>query len=111
MITKEKQKLYEKIFLEHENLQNNVPEICGYFGRACRQMNDKADRMLCNSCTLSVFISTVETILEVCNQKESIGIERLYDSDILTIQEKLEKRLIKVDISYIENILDSLTEE
>ena len=32
-----------------------VPCICGYYGRACRQMNDKADRFLCTGCALAEF--------------------------------------------------------
>lgn len=32
------------------------PCICGYYGRACRQMNDKADRFLCTGCALAEFI-------------------------------------------------------
>ena len=34
----------------------NVPCICGYYGRACRQMNDKADRFLCTECALAEYI-------------------------------------------------------
>lgn len=56
IVTKNKQKVYEKFFLNNENLKNNIPEICGYYGRACKQMNDKADRTLCNKCTLSLFM-------------------------------------------------------
>lgn len=108
IITKEKQKMYEKIYLDSEKFENNVPCICGYYGRACRQMNDKADRMLCNGCELSIFVSTVETILEVSNEKEKIGIKSLYDSDIYDVQSKLKEKCINVKYSYIENILDEL---
>ena len=73
--TQEKQKLYESIYLNNTDLKNNIPCICGYYGRACRNMDNKANSMLCNGCTLSLFISTVEAILEVCNEKENIGIE------------------------------------
>lgn len=111
LITEEKQKLYEKIHMGYTNLRNDIPDICGYYGRACRQMNDKADRMLCMGCTLSIFISTVEAIIEKCNEKEAIGIESLYDSDICDIEEMLESKCIHVDYSYIANVLDYLIEE
>lgn len=87
---------------------NNIPEICGYYGRACRNMNSIANSMLCNGCTLSIFGSTVEAILEQCDEKENLGIEYLYDSDIFDIQEKLKEISINVEFSYIENVLGSL---
>lgn len=37
-----------------------LPQICGYFGRACRRMNDKADRMLCINCPLKSFAEKME---------------------------------------------------
>lgn len=108
VITKEKQRMYEKMYLDNEKLENNVPCICGYYGRACRQMNNKADRMLCNGCELSIFVSTLEAILEVSNDKEKIGIKSLYDSDIYDVQSKLKEKCINVKYSYIENVLDEL---
>lgn len=111
IITKKKQQLYEKIYLSHENLQNNIPCICGYYGRACRNMNNKADSMLCNGCTLSLFVSTVEAILKCCNEKEKIGVEHLFDSDIYDIQAKLKEKTIKADFSYIESVLEYLIED
>lgn len=58
-ITNEKQKEFEKI-CRTKNIGSNeceyyVPSICGYYGRACRQMNDKADRRLCEGCSLAEF--------------------------------------------------------
>ena len=111
IITKEKQELYEKIYSKHTDLKNDIPEICGYYGRACRHMDDNADSMLCNGCTLSVFVSTVEAILERIKEKEAIGIESLYDSDIRDIQEELKEKVIKVEISYVEHILEYLVED
>lgn len=111
IITKEKQKLYEEIYLRHSDLQNNIPCICGYYGRACRNMDKTANSMLCNGCTLSLFVSTVEAIRECCVEKENIGIKYLYDSDINDIQSKLREKTIKVDFSYIQSILQYLTEE
>ena len=35
--------------------KEQIPMICGYYGRACRQMNDKADRFLCYGCPLAAF--------------------------------------------------------
>lgn len=111
VITKKKQEIYEKIYVKHKNLSNNIPCICGYYGRACRNMDCTANSMLCNGCTLSLFIATVDAILERCDEKENIGIEHLYDSDIYDIQEKLKAKTIKTDFTYIENILKYLTEE
>lgn len=111
VITKEKQKLYEKIFLDNKKLKNNIPCICGYYGRACRNMDDTANSMLCNGCTLSIFVSTVEAILEVSNEKEKNGIKSLYDSDIYDIQSKLKDKCINVEYAYIENVLDKLVKE
>lgn len=107
-ITKERQKFYEKIYSDNIELKNNIPCICGYYGRACRRMNNKADRMLCNGCTLSIFISTVESILEICNEKEKLEINSLYDSDIYDIQTRLKEKNINAEIPYIENILEEL---
>lgn len=109
IIRKGKQKMYEDIFVNDEVLFNNIPEICGYYGRACRQMDDKADRMLCNGCSLSIFISTVNTIIEVSDEKQKIGIDSLYDSDVYDIQDKLKEKCINVEFSYIETILERLT--
>ena len=41
---------------------NNVPDICGYYGRACRQMNDDegANRALCMGCPLAEYAHGVE---------------------------------------------------
>lgn len=109
IVTKNKQRVYEKFFLNNENLKNNIPEICGYYGRACKQMNDKADRTLCNKCTLSLFISTVDAILEQCNEKDKNDISILYDSDIMEIKEKLKNANMDVNISYIREILNHLS--
>ena len=42
VITKEKQKVYEKIFRENEKLENTIPFICGIYGRACGRMDGEA---------------------------------------------------------------------
>lgn len=108
IITKSKQELYEKIYTEHPDLEQETPEICGYYGRACRRMDGEANRMLCQGCTLSIFVSTVEAIVKTCDEKEAIGIERLYDSDMYDIQDSLERKCIHVNFSYIEKVLDYL---
>lgn len=105
-ITKEKQKLYEKTCLSNDKFQNEVPFICGVYGRACRNMDDKANSALCEGCTLSLFVSTVETILDISKEKEDIGIESLYDSDIYDIQARLKEKVIDAKFSYIESVLD-----
>lgn len=115
IITSEKQKEFEKYCIRN-NITNdeskcNVPCICGYYGRACRQTNDEANRMICMDCSLRIFVSTVEAIIEICDEKEKIGINHLYDSDILDIQSKLKKEcVIDVECSYIENVLNYLIE-
>ena len=109
-ITKKRQELYEKLYTDNSELNNNVPCICGLYGRACRQMNNKADRRLCSECSLRIFISTVEAILEVCNEKGKIGVY-LYDSDILDIQSRLKESVIDVEYSYIEKIIEHLVAE
>lgn len=51
IITNEKQKAFEENCIKNkvgsDESECKIPCICGYYGRACRQMNDKADRMLC----------------------------------------------------------------
>lgn len=47
VITEDKQKLYEKIFCDNEKLQNEIPSICGYYGRGCRRMNRPSNGMPC----------------------------------------------------------------
>ena len=111
VITKEKQRMYEKMYLDNEKFENNVPCICVSYGRACRNMDDTANSMLCNGCTLSIFVSIVEAILEVSNEKETNGIKSLYDSDIYDIQSKLKDKCVNVEYAYIENILDELVKE
>lgn len=61
IITSEKQKKFEENCIRN-NIANdenkcNVPCICGYYGRACRQMNDKADRFLCTECALADYLN------------------------------------------------------
>ena len=125
VITKNKQELYEKIFCDNEKLQNEVPCICGYYGRGCRRMNRPSNGVPCINCSLRIFVSTCEAIKEQYDYKESLGIDYLYDSDILEIQEILEnnhracpydtaapqvavRNHIHVNPSYIETLLESL---
>ena len=59
IVTKEKQKQFEEQCIKKgigsSQEECSVPCICGYYGRACRQMNKKADRMLCMCCALAEF--------------------------------------------------------
>lgn len=59
IITNEKQKAFEENCIKNkvgsDESECKIPCICGYYGRACRQMNDKADRMLCTGCALAEF--------------------------------------------------------
>ena len=47
IITNEKQKAFEENCIKNkvgsDENECKIPCICGYYGRACRQMNDKAD--------------------------------------------------------------------
>ena len=58
-MTSEKQKEFEENCIRNniasDESKCNVPCICGYYGRACRQMHDKADRFLCTGCALAEF--------------------------------------------------------
>lgn len=59
IITSKKQKKFEKYCIRNnitsDESECKIPCICGYYGRACRQMNDKADRFLCTRCALAEF--------------------------------------------------------
>lgn len=60
IITKAKQQEFERIAPEKK--VKNIPLICGYFGRACRQMNkdEGANRMICVKCPLAEFVEKSE---------------------------------------------------
>lgn len=73
LITPERQKAYEAAAIEGtftrpgfplnpSYRKGDVPEICGYHGRACRQMNDPegANRALCDGCPLAEYAHGVE---------------------------------------------------
>lgn len=71
VITKEKQKVYEKIFRENEKLENTIPFICGIYGRACGRMDGEAYLCMCvEECSLRKFVATVETIKDSVIQKK-----------------------------------------
>ena len=59
VITKHKQKAFEENCIKNNIASDEgeckVPCICGFYGRACRQMNYKADRFLCTGCALADF--------------------------------------------------------
>ena len=110
-INNEVQKLYENYCKNNCKRKNNVPEICGQYGRACRTMNENADKMLCNKCSLATFASIVDAINEKCKNKEKLGIKNVHDSDIRDIQECLTTKNIKVEYVYIKDILEYLNED
>lgn len=109
VITKEKQQMYENFCWTNNPV--NIPCICGYCGRACRQMGDKANTASCMECGLSIFVSVVDAIKKCCCEKQQTGIENLHDSDILDIQNELAGRAVKVEATYIKKILECLTKE
>jgi len=55
VITKEIQKSFEQ--KAYEFAKDTTPEICGFYGRACRQMEktEGANRALCTDCPLKDF--------------------------------------------------------
>jgi len=111
VITKERQDLYEDVLKKISGMEENIPEICGFHGRACRKMDKEANTMLCMGCSLKTFVATVAVILEVCNEKLAKNMERIHDSDIYDIQNRLKEKVIHVEFSYIENLLDCLSKE
>lgn len=54
IITKKLQGEFEE---ETQGTTDRTPEICGYFGRACRQMekDEGANRALCMYCSLAEY--------------------------------------------------------
>lgn len=54
IITKSIQEAYKQ---ETEGSEDKTPEICGYYGRACRQLEKKegASRALCQHCGLAMY--------------------------------------------------------
>jgi hypothetical protein len=54
MITKSLQEAYEQGTI---GSQDKTPELCGYYGRACRQLDkpEGANRMLCQGCGLAKY--------------------------------------------------------
>lgn len=59
VITQSGQKSFEKAV---EGQIDRTPIICGYYGRACRQMENAkgANRMLCTGCPLAEFVKKGE---------------------------------------------------
>jgi len=55
IINKELQAAFEKTALA-EAQPDTVPCICGIYGRACRQMGDKANTALCYRCPLAEYV-------------------------------------------------------
>lgn len=73
-------------------------------------MNSKeVDKIKCNNFSLFRFVSVVDAIRKKCEEKEALGIQNIYDSDIRDIKECLSAQNIEVKYSYIENVLDFLT--
>jgi hypothetical protein len=67
VITKSLQEAYEKESLEVYG--RYTPEICGYYGRACRQMekSEGANRALCMSCDLAKYCKAQQTPQQYIN--------------------------------------------
>lgn len=109
VITKEKQQIYEDFCKVNNPV--GIPCICGYCGRACRQMGSEADTANCMEYGLSVFVSTVDAIKKRCDEKQRAGIRSLHYFDVTCIRNKLGDKGINVKFEYIERVLKHLTEE
>ena len=105
-VTKERQNLYERMCKLNTHLENNIPTICGIYGRACRQMNDKADRFLCNGCTLAKFIATMDVINEKADAKEDKN--AVTNEDFEEIIEELKRKTINADAKYVNMVIWTL---
>lgn len=55
IITEDIQKKFESTHADNTSME--LPIICGFYGRACRQMGkaEGANRMLCNGCALAAY--------------------------------------------------------
>lgn len=58
IITKTAQKEFEHCAMG-TSVKEEIPCICGYYGRVCRQMEKEegANRALCMGCPLAVFVA------------------------------------------------------
>ena len=55
IITQELQQTFEKSV---EGTPDETPEICGYYGRACRRMGTATRSMLCSPCPLATYVDS-----------------------------------------------------
>lgn len=60
VMTEKVQALFEKA---NEGLTDRTPCICGYYGRACREMGRKPSRMPCLHCPLAKFLDEAKRII------------------------------------------------
>lgn len=109
IITEERQSIYEGFALWNKDAKqkNDIPCICGVYGRACRSMNEKANSMLCTDCPLSLFISVVEAIGEYVKIKKC-RIDDLIADDFAEICKMLKSKVVKTDSVYIHSVVDYL---
>lgn len=113
MITKNKQVYYNDFCKTCSNLTEFVPTDCGENGVNCNNM-DKVfsnENNICIHCGLYKFVKTVDSIVERCDEKAAIGIEKLYDSDIYDVTVDLKNKGINVSVTYVSQVLDYITKE
>lgn len=60
VMTEKVQALYEKA---NEGRSDGTPEICGYYGRACRQMGTTPSHAPCMRCPLAKFLDEAKRII------------------------------------------------
>lgn len=63
VITEDRQQAYEQTAQQASDT-DGTPLICGFYGRACRRMNDPegANRALCNGCKLSEYCKAADML-------------------------------------------------
>lgn len=109
IITEERQSMYEDFAFWNKNAKykNDIPCICGVYGRACRSMNEKANSMLCTDCPLSNFVGTMESIVMYCNTNTR-NLENLNPEDIREIGMMPMVKFITDKENFITNVRDYL---
>ena len=108
-ITEKIQCLYEDFaFLNGDvKYKEDIPCICGYYGRACRHMNDMANSVLCTNCLLSNFASVVEAAEEYCKLK-GCKLQELNKNSCEKIHVELQNKVVRVKIDFIEDVINYL---
>lgn len=111
-ITEKTQSLYEDFaFLDKDTkYKEDIPCICGYYGRACRKMNHTANSVLCTDCPLSNFASVMNTVEEYRRVK-GCKLQELNTNSYEEIHRMLQNKAVRVKVDIIENVVNYLKRE